>query len=61
MPAHCRQNFKKDPFYVLSCNECDPGRQAKENAPTSISCLSDASREHFKEVLEYIEINGNSI
>ncbi len=58
MPAHCRQNFKKDPFYVLSCNECDPGGKLKENAPTSVSCLSDASREHFKEVLEYIESMG---
>ena len=58
MPAHCRQNFKKDPFYALSCTECDPSGKLKENAPTSVSCLSDASREHFKEVLEYIESMG---
>jgi len=58
LPAHCRQNFKKDPFYVLSCNSCDPSGKLKENAPTSISCLSDASRAHFKEVLEYIETMG---
>jgi len=58
MTAHCRQNFKKDPFYALSCTECDPKGLLKENAPTSISCLSDASREHFKEVLEYIESMG---
>lgn len=55
LPAHCRQNFKKDPFYVMSCEECDSAK-IKENAPTSISCLSDESRVHFKEVLEYIEI-----
>lgn len=58
LSAHCRQNFKKDPFYVLSCNVCDPSGKIKENAPTSISCLSDASRAHFKEVLEYIETMG---
>lgn len=55
LSAHCRQNFKKDPFYLLHCSECDPDLKIKEQAPTSISCLSDASREHFKEVLEFIE------
>jgi histidyl-tRNA synthetase len=53
--AHCRQNFKKEPFYVLPCCECDPEGKIKEIAPTSISSLSDTSRMHFKEVLEYIE------
>jgi len=57
LSAHCRQNFKKDPFYVLSCNTCECTK-TKEGAPTSISCLSDASRLHFKEVLEYVEIMG---
>ncbi len=55
LSAHCRQNFKKDPFYLLHCDECDVSKKLKENAPTSISCLSDASRAHFKEVLEFIE------
>ena len=55
LPAHCRQGFKKDPFYVLRCNTCDSKGVMKETAPTSISCLSDASRTHFKEVLEFIE------
>ncbi|MFA5934614.1 MAG: His/Gly/Thr/Pro-type tRNA ligase C-terminal domain-containing protein [Candidatus Paceibacterota bacterium] len=54
LPAHCRQNFKKDPFYVLSCEECDCAK-IKDASPTSISCLSDESRLHFKEILEYIE------
>ncbi len=55
LSAHCRQNFKKDPFYLLHCDECDPEGKLKESAPTSISCLSDISRLHFKEVLEFIE------
>jgi histidyl-tRNA synthetase len=54
LPAHCRQNFKKDPFYVIPCQEGECVK-IKEKAPTSISCLSDTSRTHFKEVLEYIE------
>ena len=55
LPAHCRQNFKKDPFYVLNCKACDQDGKLKENAPTSVSCLSDVSRAHFTEVLEFIE------
>lgn len=54
LPAHCRQNFKKDPFYVMVCDECDSS-QIKESVPTSVSCLSDESRLNFKEILEYIE------
>ncbi len=53
--SHCRQNFKKDSFYVLPCCECDPAGKIKEVAPTSIASLSDISRLQFKEVLEYIE------
>ena len=55
MSAHCRQNFKKDAFYLLHCNECDENNKLKESAPTSVSCLSDISRAHFTEVLEFIE------
>jgi len=56
-PACCRQNFKKDPFYAASCTnkQCI---EAKEGIPTSITSLSDESRKHFTEVLEYIEIMG---
>lgn len=54
MQAHCRQAFKKDPFLVLGCQneKCSP---LKEEAPKLIGCLSDESRTHFKEVLEYLE------
>jgi histidyl-tRNA synthetase len=55
LSAHCRQNFKKDPFYLLHCCNCDAEGKIKDAAPTSVSCLSDASRAHFKEVLEFIE------
>jgi histidyl-tRNA synthetase len=54
MQAHCRQEFKKDPFLVLRCQN-EKCCLLKEDAPKSIGCLSDESREHFKEVLEYLE------
>ncbi|MDO8510250.1 MAG: His/Gly/Thr/Pro-type tRNA ligase C-terminal domain-containing protein [bacterium] len=55
MPGLCRQAFKKDAFNLLQYNnkDCDPYRAS---APKSISFLSEANREHFKEVLEYMEI-----
>lgn len=33
-------------------------RELQENGPKSIGCLSESSRRHFKEVLEYIETLG---
>jgi histidyl-tRNA synthetase len=54
MQAHCRQNFKKDPFLILNCQN-EKCCSLKEGAPKSIGCLSDESRIHFKEVLEYLE------
>jgi histidyl-tRNA synthetase len=54
MQAHCRQDFKKDPFLTLRCQN-EKCSALKEDAPKSVACLSDESREHFKEVLEYLE------
>ena len=54
MSAHCRQEFKKDPFLVLNCQN-EKCSFLKEDVPKAIGCLSDESREHFKEVLEHLE------
>ena len=54
MQAHCRQEFKKDPFLVLNCQN-EKCCLLKDDAPKAIGCLSDESRGHFKEVLEYLE------
>jgi histidyl-tRNA synthetase len=54
MQAHCRQEFKKDPFLVLNCQN-EKCCLLKNESPKSIGCLSDESRAHFKEVLEYLE------
>jgi histidyl-tRNA synthetase len=53
----CRQNFKKDSFYVVPCDEkvCSA---LKEGSPVALSCLSDESRTHFRDVLEYLETMG---
>jgi histidyl-tRNA synthetase len=55
LPAHCRQTFKTDPFEVLLCKN-EKCQELKENAPHSISSLSENGRRHFGEVLEYLEV-----
>ena len=52
--ADCRQRMKTNPLRVLDCKDekCQP---IKEDAPDSISALCTACRQHFKEVLEYLE------
>lgn len=54
LSAHCRQAFKKDPILAFTCRS-EKCVATKDEAPTTMSCLSDESREHFKEVLEYLE------
>jgi histidyl-tRNA synthetase len=54
LPAHCRTTFKKDVFDLFLCKE-EKCLELRENAPKPMSFLSEASRIHFKEVLEYLE------
>lgn len=55
--AECRQTMKENLPAVLSCNheQCIP---IHENAPKSLSFLTESSRAHFKEILEYMESLG---
>ena len=55
LPSHCRQLLKKEVFDLLACTN-EKCRTLKEGAPKSMSFLSEQSRQHFKEVLEYLEI-----
>lgn len=57
MHAECRQLLKKDPFDLLGCTN-DKCRKINEGAPKSMDFLSESSRTHFQEVLEYLEALG---
>lgn len=50
----CRERMKKNPLRVLDCKnpKC---AIIKQGAPQSMSSLCSACRDHFKEVLEYLE------
>ena len=54
LPATERQLFKKDIFEILRCTD-EKLQEFVKNAPQPLSALSDASQEHFKEILEFIE------
>ncbi len=50
-----RQLFKKDIWNIYRTD--DPkAEEFKNNAPKAMNCLSDISRKHFKEVLEFLEV-----
>lgn len=54
MTPEAREMFKRDPFELLSCRQdvCNP---INEKAPRSMDFLSEVSRRHLEEVLEYLE------
>lgn len=54
IPTHCRTNLKKDIFKVLECTQ-DKCSVLKEHAPKPISSLTENSRGHFSQVLEFLE------
>ena len=54
MHPDCRQLFKRDPFELLSSHD-EKCRELNERAPKTIDFLSEESRAHFQEVLEYLE------
>lgn len=54
LQTHCKTLAKKDPFTPLEC-ENQKCQEASEQAPKSVAYLSEPSRLHFREVLEYLE------
>lgn len=53
----CHERIKTNPLRLLDCKQeqCQP---YKDNAPSSLSFLSTDARNHFKEVLQYLEEMG---
>ncbi len=54
MTTSCRELFKKDSFALLSCRdkECN---ELNEKAPRALDFLTETSRRHLEETLEYLE------
>ena len=57
MTPECRQLLKNDPFELLSSH--DPAcKELNDKAPRSMDFLSEISRRHLEEILEYLETLG---
>jgi len=54
LPVSCKTQLRENPRALLSC-EHEKCKALAEEAPKSIGFLSDESRRHFKEVLEFLE------
>ena len=54
LPAKCRETMKHDIFSLLGCDH-EVCKKLADECPRSINFLSERSRQHFKEVLEYLE------
>jgi histidyl-tRNA synthetase len=50
----CKEKIKKDAYAIFSCSDIKC-KDVNEKAPKPMSYLSESSRNHFKEVLEYLE------
>lgn len=55
----CREAFKENTFAPMHCKH-QKCIDARADAPQSLNYLSEPSRRHFKEVLEYLESLGIS-
>lgn len=54
LPTEWRNAFKKDPLSIFKCTD-EACSILLDEAPKPMSYLSESSRDHFREVLEYIE------
>ncbi|MFA6315075.1 MAG: His/Gly/Thr/Pro-type tRNA ligase C-terminal domain-containing protein [Candidatus Paceibacterota bacterium] len=57
MTAEARQLLKKDPFELLSCRD-ESVKTLNAGAPKALDFLTEVSRRHLEEVLEYLETLG---
>jgi len=55
LPVNLRQLYKKDIWNIYRVEDAK-SEEFRANAPKAMNCLSDISRRHFKEVLEFLEV-----
>jgi histidyl-tRNA synthetase len=53
-PPDLRQMLKKDPFYLITNTE-EKYKEFRDGAPKTMDYLSEPSRNHLKEILEFLE------
>lgn len=59
LPASCREKARKNVFEALTCGH-EKCQEVRAAAPHAINFLTEASRTHFKELLEYLECSESA-
>ncbi|MEY2640761.1 MAG: hypothetical protein RL150_154 [Candidatus Parcubacteria bacterium] len=57
MDSECRQLFKDGPHALVACGTTLKP-EVKAHAPSPLNYLSDSNRQHFKEVIEFLDSQG---
>ena len=59
MPSTARELMKDHPLSALA-NLIDQKHELVERSPNPLEYLSDSSRKHFRDIVEYLEMSGTS-
>lgn len=57
MDTECRQLFKDGPHALVTCGTTLKP-EIKQNSPSPLNYLNENNRSHFKEVIEYLDVEG---
>jgi len=57
MDTECRQLFKDGPHALVTCGTTLK-TEIKQNSPSPLNYLNENNRSHFKEVIEYLDVEG---
>lgn len=57
MDTDCRQLFKDGPHALVTCGTTIKP-EVKQNSPSPLNYLNENNRAHFKEVIEYLDVEG---
>jgi histidyl-tRNA synthetase len=57
MDTDCRQLFKDGPHALVTCSTTIKP-EIKQNSPSPLNYLNENNRVHFKEVIEYLDVEG---
>lgn len=57
MDSDCRQLFKEGSHALVACG-ATLKNEIKQNSPSPLNYLNENNRSHFKEVIEYLDVEG---
>jgi len=55
--SDCRGRYEKNPLRILDCKN-ERCRRISKGAPTVLQCLCEECREHFQDLMKYLDLMG---